>query len=116
MSLDLRTLDFDSEWRLDQKPSAGPADKPALPAVTVTYRGPIGSLGGLEPRIASEALERELSVRRMERDVEELERLRKLDEARRREEAERQRRQFEQTPVPVPVAPAAPQPRPATPG
>jgi len=115
-SLDLRTLNLDSEWRLDQKPAAGPADKPALPTVTVTYRGPIGSVGGLEPRISSEALERELSVRRMERDVEELERLRKLDEARRREEAERQRRQFEQTPVPVPVAPAAPQPRPATPG
>jgi hypothetical protein len=116
VSVDLRTLNLDSEWRLDQKPSAGPADKPALPTVTVTYRGPIGSLGGLEPRVASEALERELSVRRMERDVEELERLRKLDEARRREEAERQRRQFEQTPVPVPVAPAPPQPRPATPG
>ena len=114
-SLDLRTLNLDSEWRLDQKPAAGPADKPALPTVTVTYRGPVGSPDGLEPRIASEALERELSVRRMERDVEELERLRKLDEARRREEAERQRRQFEQTPVPVPVAPAAPQPRPATP-
>lgn len=115
-SLDLRTLDFDSEWRLDQRPVAGPAAKPALPTVTVTYRGPIASLGGLEPRIGSEALERELSVRRMERDVEELERLRKLDETRRREEAERQRRQFEQTPMPVPVAPAAPQPRPATPG
>jgi uncharacterized protein involved in outer membrane biogenesis len=115
VSLDLRTLAIDSEWRLDQKP-AGPADKPALPTVTVTYRGPIASLGGLEPRIASEALERELVVRRMERDVEELERLRRLDETRRREEAERQRRQFEQTPVPVPVAPAPPQPRPATPG
>jgi len=115
-SLDLRALNLDSEWRLDQKPAAGPTDKPALPTVTVTYRGPIGSLGTLEPRISSEALERELSVRRMERDVEELERLRKLDEARRREEAERQRRQFEQTPVPVPVAPAVPEPRRPTPG
>jgi len=111
-SLDLRTLYFDSEWRLEQKPT----DKPALPAVTVVYRGPVGSLGRLEPRIASEALERELAVRRMERDVEELERLRRLDEQRRREEAERQRRQFEQTPMPVPVAPAAPQQRPAAPG
>jgi hypothetical protein len=108
-SLDLGTLNFDSEWQLDQK--AG--DKPALPTVTVVYRGPVASLAELEPRIASEALERELSVRRMERDVEELERLRRLDESRRREEAERQRRQFEQTPVPVPVAPA---PRPAAPG
>ena len=52
----------------------------------------------LEPRIDSEALERELAVRRMERDVEELERLRRLDEARRREEAERQRRQLDLQP------------------
>jgi hypothetical protein len=117
-SLDLRTLAFESDWRLSQKPpDAG--DKPALPAVTVTYRGPLQALGRIEPRIASEALERELAVRRMERDVEELERLRKLDETRRREEAERQRRQFEQTPAPapVPVAPAVPpQPRAAAPG
>jgi hypothetical protein len=61
----------------------------------------------------------------MERDVEELERLRKLDETRRREEAERQRRQFEETappppattpPGPVPMAPAVPQPGRAAPG
>ena len=115
-SLDLRSLAFETEWRLGQKPP-GPGEKPALPAVTVTYRGPLEALGRIEPRIASDALERELAVRRMERDVEELERLRKLDEARRREEAERQRRQFEQTPAPVPVAPAVPpQPRAAAPG
>ena len=96
-SLDLRSLAFETEWRLGQKPP-GPGEKPALPGVTVTYRGPLEALGRIEPRIASDALERELAVRRMERDVEELERLRKLDEARRREEAERQRRQFEQTP------------------
>jgi hypothetical protein len=35
-SLDLRTLNLDSEWRLDQKPAPSPADKPALPTVTVT--------------------------------------------------------------------------------
>jgi hypothetical protein len=117
-SLDLRTFAFDSEWRLGQKPP-GAGEKPALPPVTVTYRGPVEALGRIEPRIASEALERELAVRRMERDVEELERLRRLDETRRREEAERQRRQFEQTPppAPVPVAPAVPpQPRAAAPG
>ena len=86
--------------------------------VTVSYRGPVAALGELEPRINSEALERELAVRRMERDVEELERLRRLDETRRREETERQRRQLEQAPLPgpVPVAPAVPAPRPATPG
>jgi len=126
-SLDLKTLAFEADWRLEQKPGGpgSPSDKPVLPAVTVSYRGPIAALGAIEPSINTEALERELTVRRMERDVEELERLRRLDETRRRDEAERQRRQFEQTappppavppPGPVPMAPAVPQPRPATPG
>jgi hypothetical protein len=90
-------------------------DKPALPAVQVFYRGPVASVATLEPRIVTEPLERELGVRKMERDVEELERLRKLDEARRRSEAERLRRQFDPTP-PVPVPPATPEARPPTPG
>jgi hypothetical protein len=113
--LDLKTLLFESDWRLEHKPAAAPPDKAPLPGVTVTYRGPVASLGSLEPRVNSDALERELAVRRMERDVEELERLRRLDEARRREEAERQRRQLEQAPLPPP-GPIAPAPRPATPG
>ena len=116
-AVDLKTLLVESDWRLETK-AASPAGKAPLPAVTVSYRGPVAALGSLEPRINSEALERELAVRRMERDVEELERLRRLDEARRREEMERQRRQLEQAPLPgpVPVAPVAPTPRPATPG
>ena len=114
-TLDLKTLQVESDWRLEPL-AAG--DKAALPGVTVSYRGPVAALASLEPRINSEALERELAVRRMERDVEELERLRRLDEARRREEMERQRRQLEQAPLPgpVPVAPAVPAPRSATPG
>lgn len=123
-SLDLRTLVLDSEWRLEQNVATG--DKPALPAVTVGYRGPVTALAAIEPRVGSEALERELSVRRMERDVEELERLRRLDEARRRSEADRLRQLERPAPpvipaplpiAPVPVAPGAPaEARPATPG
>jgi uncharacterized protein involved in outer membrane biogenesis len=116
-ALDLKSLQFESDWRLQAK-AARPADKPPLPAVMVGYRGSVTGLGSLEPRIDSDALQRELAVRRMERDVEELERLRRLDETRRREEAERQRRQLEQAPLPgpVPVAPVVPAPRPAAPG
>jgi hypothetical protein len=116
-ALDLKSLQFESAWRLEAK-AAGGADRAPLPAVTVGYRGSVTGLGGLEPRIDADALQRELAVRRMERDVDELERLRRLDEARRREEMERQRRQLEQAPVPgpVPVAPVVPAPRPATPG
>jgi len=116
-ALDLKTLQFESDWRLEGK-AAGAADKAPLPAVLVGYGGSITGLGSLEPRIDAEALQRELAVRRMERDVEELERLRRLDETRRREEVERQLRQLEQAPVPgpVPVAPVVPAPRPAAPG
>ena len=119
-ALDLKSLQFESDWRLDLKP-ASPSEKAPLPGVTVSYRGAFAALAALTPRIESDALERELAVRRMERDVEELERLRRLDEARRREEAERLRRQqLERVPpppaLPVPVAPATPPPRPAAPG
>ena len=95
-SLDLRGLTFDSQWRLEAK-SLARAGKP-LPPVTVYYRGPLATLGAIEPRIDSAALEQELSARRIEQDVEELERLRRLDEQRRQQEAERLRKQFEATP------------------
>ena len=63
-SLDLRTFNVESDWRLDQKPPAqGSAEKP-LPGVTVAYRGPVAALSALEPRIATDALEKELGVRR----------------------------------------------------
>jgi uncharacterized protein involved in outer membrane biogenesis len=115
-NVDLRSLLFESDWRLEQNPAAGPMpDKPALPAVPVFYRGPVAAVATLEARIVTEPLERELAVRKMERDVEELERLRKLDEARRRSEAERLRRQFDPAP-PVPLPPTSPEARPATPG
>jgi uncharacterized protein involved in outer membrane biogenesis len=115
-SVDLRSLMLESEWRLEQNPAAGPMpDKPVLPPVLITYRGPVASVATIEPNVVTEPLERELGVRKMERDVEELERLRKLDEARRRSEAERLRRQFEPS-APAPALPAAPEARPATPG
>lgn len=123
-SLDLKALTFDSQWRLEAKAGVAGAGGKQLPAVTVVYSGPVASLGAIEPRIDSSALEQELSTRKIERDVEELERLRRLDEQRRQTEAERLRKQFEQTPpvqrppLPssVPVAPTSREPRPASPG
>jgi hypothetical protein len=121
-SLDLRALSFDSQWRLESKVlDAGGAGK-QLPGVTVVYRGPIASLGAMEPRIDSAALEQELSARKIERDMEELDRLRRMDEQRRLNEAERLRKQFDPAPpVPrpppgVPVAPSVPKAGPAAPG
>jgi hypothetical protein len=121
-SLDLRGLTFDSQWRLEAKSLApgGKAGKP-LPPVTVYYRAPLAALGTIEPRIDSAALEQELSARRIEQDVEELERLRRLDEQRRQQEAERLRKQFEATPpVQRPPSPSGtpfePTVKPAAPG
>ena len=123
-SLDLRALTFDSQWRLEAKAGVSGVAGKQLPAVIVVYSGPVAALGATEPRIDSAALEQELSARKIERDVEELERLRRLDEQRRQTESERLRKQFEQTPpvqrpsLPssVPVAPSSREPRPAAPG
>lgn len=124
VSLDLKTLTFDSQWRLEAKAGAAGAGGKQLPPISVVYSGPVASLGEIEPRIDSSALEQELSTRKIERDVEELERLRRLDEQRRLMEAERLRKQFDQgpptqrPPLPssVPVAPTSRENRPAAPG
>ena len=112
-ALNLLTFMFESEWRLEQAPGRDTAlgNKAALPAVLVSYRGPVASLDKVEPIVNTEALERELAVRKMEHDVEQLEHLRQLDEARRRSEAERLRQETTPPPPPLPM-PA----RPATPG
>jgi len=118
-AINLSSFLFESEWRLQQVPGKDTAlaSKPLLPPVIVSYRGPLAALDKVEPVINSEALERELAVRKMEYDVEALERLRQLDEARRRSEADRLRQDMENAPPPqpLPVAPASPA-RPATPG
>ena len=106
-ALDLSALTLASEWRLARKPRVD-GERP-LPPATLTYRGPITALGRLEPTLSTEALERELAVRKVERDVEELERLRRLDEARRRTDTERLRLQLERAPPP-PTAPPPPPP------
>jgi AsmA-like protein len=117
-AFNLLSLLFESDWRLQQvaNTEGTPGTKPALPPVVVSYRGPLALLDNVEPVVNSEALERELAVRKMEHDVDALERLRQLDEARRRSEAERMRQDLQSAPptLPLPVAPAPT--RPATPG
>lgn len=83
---DLAALAADSEWRIEAKATGG---KSMLPPVSVVYVGPLTGLFGREARLSIDALERELGVRKMELDVEQLERLRKLDEERSKIELER---------------------------
>jgi hypothetical protein len=101
-TVELATLKVDSEWRMEPKgppprtssdPAAQPsaASKVPVPGITLVYVGPLRDVATLEPRFSIDALERVLTVLRMERDVEELERLRREDEARIKREAERQR-------------------------
>lgn len=94
-SLEVAKMQFESEWKiaaLEPDAKQGAAKKDALlPPITVMYSGSLSGLATVEPRISSGALEREIAVRKMERDVAELERLRKLDEARAKEEEERRR-------------------------
>ncbi|MCC7252646.1 AsmA family protein [Hyphomicrobium sp.] len=93
-AVELQTMQIDSEWqiepKLDKKLTANPT-RALLPPVTVVYAGKLSELASLEPQISADALERELVVRKMELDVGELERLRKLDEERARQDAARRK-------------------------
>ncbi|HRO49754.1 MAG TPA: AsmA family protein [Hyphomicrobium sp.] len=92
--VELATMRMDSEWQIEPKledVSQGAAQQAALPPVTVVYTGKLSQLDALAPVVSAGALERELVVRKMEFDVGELERLRKLDEERARKDAERRR-------------------------
>ncbi|AHB50389.1 hypothetical protein W911_15670 [Hyphomicrobium nitrativorans NL23] len=95
--VELATMRMDSEWQIEPRledAAEGAAPQAALPPVTVVYTGKLSQLDALAPVVSAGALERELVVRKMEFDVGELERLRKLDEERARKDAER-RRAFE---------------------
>ena len=94
-TVDLASLMVDSEWVVQPKaPDVEQADKPrkgALPAVTVVYVGPLKDAWTLQPRITADPLERELAIRRMELDADQLERLHKADAERARQDEERRR-------------------------
>jgi uncharacterized protein involved in outer membrane biogenesis len=94
-TVDLASLVVDSQWVVQPKaPDVEQADKPrkgALPAVTVVYVGPLKDAWTIEPRITADQLERELAIRRMELDADQLERLHKLDADRARRDEERRR-------------------------
>lgn len=92
--VELSTMKIDSEWQIEPKLDKGlaaSATRALLPPVTVVYTGKLSEFASLAPQVSAGALERELVVRKMELDVGELERLRKLDETRAREEGERRR-------------------------
>jgi len=110
-TVDLSSLMVDSTWLLEPKaPDLPQPDQPrkgALPSVNVVYVGPLKDAWLLEPRIAADQLERELAIRKMELDADQLERLHKLDAERARQEEER-RKAIEDEQSNAPTAPAPP--------
>lgn len=80
-TVDFQTMRLDSEWRLQPKV----AGRSPLPVVQAIYVGSLRDLANLQPQISTGSLERELTVRKMERDVDKLEELRKSDEERSRQ-------------------------------
>jgi hypothetical protein len=91
--LDLASMKVDSEWKIEAKVASRASDPAApkvmLPPVSVVFTGKLAGIATAEPTLDMGALERELTVRKMERDVEELERLRKLDQDKAKAEQER---------------------------
>jgi uncharacterized protein involved in outer membrane biogenesis len=110
-TVDLASLMVDSTWLLE--PAAPDVERPdlprkgALPPVEVVYVGPLKDVWSIDPRISAEPLERELAIRKMELDAEQLERLHRLDQQRARELEER-RRAIEESQADDAPAPAAP--------
>lgn len=133
-SLDLATLATAGDWRVETRlpplpplpPLPGqaaappaPASAALLPALVQRFTLAPVDLGSRRgpPAIDTSALERELAVRKVERDLAELERLRRLDEERAaaQKAAAEQAEWAKQTNIQAPALPqTAPQPVPAT--
>ncbi len=128
LTLDLSTLEFVGSNRIEAVPKAtsaaswaptvaapgGPAStEPTLPPVVVTFAARAGALHRPKVETSSDALERELAVRKLERDTLELERLRKQDD-KEKDKLELERRTQllppEQLPSVAPSFPIATQP------
>ena len=109
-TLDLAALAVDSEWSIEargRRRAAGRDVDATWPAVRVVYAGRIADVSALEPQIDLAAFERELTVRRMELEVDELERLRRLDEERLQKERARRKALEEERALGAPGDPAS---------
>jgi hypothetical protein len=92
LSIDLPGQRFSSLWEIEARTRPTPLGraKPPLPPVVIRTIGALTTADDVESQVVLGAFEQEVSLRRIERDAEELERLRKLaEEQRARAEAER---------------------------
>ncbi len=70
--LQLSSFQLDSEWVLQSAEGAGRDKKPR---VSLVFTGPVGELGRINPKIDTTGLARYVTIRKMEKDVERLEKL-----------------------------------------
>lgn len=89
---DVNSGRYVTDWRIEAAAKPGVTGKPKapLPAVVVTLSGGLGNLAEADRKMTMTAFQQELSLRKLERDAEELERIRQQDDERRaKEEADR---------------------------
>ena len=87
-TVDLNVLRYSTDWRIEAAAKPGVTGKPKapLPAVVVSMSGGLSNLAEADSKLTNAAFEQELALRKLERDAEELERIRKLDDDRRQKE------------------------------
>ena len=91
MTIDLLALRHAHDWRIEARTKPGPSGrvKPLMPPVMIATSGNLAASDNWTTAVNLSAFEQELSLRKLERDGEELERARKLaEEARLKAEAE----------------------------
>jgi hypothetical protein len=71
--VDLQMLKLDSEWSVSWRGKTKAAS--SLPPVQMVFTGPVANFTALQPQLQTEAYERALSMQRMDRDMERLEKL-----------------------------------------
>jgi uncharacterized protein involved in outer membrane biogenesis len=71
--VDLGTLHFDSEWLIDSQ--AKTEDGYPLPPVRLTFAGPVAQFSAVEARLDTDEFARFLTMKRMDQDMQKLEKL-----------------------------------------
>jgi uncharacterized protein involved in outer membrane biogenesis len=71
--VDLGSLRFDSEWVVD--PQARTDDGYALPAIRLAFAGPLARFSAVEAQLYTDDFARFLTIKRMDQDMEKLEKL-----------------------------------------
>jgi uncharacterized protein involved in outer membrane biogenesis len=73
LTVDLASLHFDSEWRVAYQGTTD--DGQALPPVRLIFAGPLSGFSSVKPQLYADQFERFLTIKRMDQDMDRLEKL-----------------------------------------